>query len=536
MPEPSVPAFFALAPLSTVLQSGSAEVVRWDSALTPSVSTIAVVAMDTDALAGTFLGAMDRLLAVPLPGGDAVERLMASKAAVATALSRRLVPVFTEQTAGDPAAATSQFEAWLNIRLGNASDSPAVVLAQLPWPAAPLWMSLMAMVAAPEKQIAIRLQPGGVTIPLPLRAYPAPVMLMEQTAMPCGADADRIEEAIAAALRWDYVATLDKRDLAAQDDLWISVQFGDPRPASIAAEAPLNPLTRELLKFQIGFASLEPLLPFLDVTGPKADKLADILAALAGETADAFLAPDTAGHDMAPPSADWLLRYAGLSEDILTLFGRSDATIGFPSLNGVLPVNPPAPAEQDGWVQAQYKFPNGVPARLTLTIAGLNLVTAPSGWLQARIVRNASLGATTDPRLIYRTPAAAFSNPVVPSLEVEHALGPFGGAPVDDMVESILKPFAQAGEAARLRISVEYSYRLLDGLPAVTLPVTILPEVRTGEPAATAAALMASLRQWIGQIAPPREGATFVFQLVFCVSVPRATIGPISLTIPPDWS
>ncbi len=65
MTEPSVPAFFALAPLSTVSQSGSAEVVRWDSALTPSISTIAVVAMGADALAGTFLAAMDRLLALP---------------------------------------------------------------------------------------------------------------------------------------------------------------------------------------------------------------------------------------------------------------------------------------------------------------------------------------------------------------------------------------------------------------------------------------------------------------------------------------
>lgn len=130
------PAFFTMEPFSITLQYGQADITTWDGTLTPTQSKSSAAAVDPDLLAQYFLTSFDRLMAPDLAAGIALidpasfAALMSDKAMVAWVLSRRLIPIFTDQTGGDLDEAMTQFEQSLLAQLSNAYTTAAV--AQVP--------------------------------------------------------------------------------------------------------------------------------------------------------------------------------------------------------------------------------------------------------------------------------------------------------------------------------------------------------------------------------------------------------------------
>ncbi|SDR59728.1 hypothetical protein SAMN05519103_06507 [Rhizobiales bacterium GAS113] len=418
---------------------------------------------------------------------------------------------------------------------------------------------------------------GEVDVPVPLRRYPAPPVLVSQTAaLPPAAKLaalssdDPIQDMIRAALLWPFTLTIGKAEQAAQDDLWVTSTFNQPidwQPTTAAGPGPLTPLTKALLRFQAGFASIAPLLNLLEGSDPKATKLIDVLVKLVGDVTSAFNAPLMA---LATPQIEmliWVLRYADISKNALTVFGRVEPAraatpLLFPAINGVSPTGAPtptpaaqAPDGQTGWMQVGYVFPDGVPKQLTMGITGLDLLVDQTVVGSARITRNADLGSTVNPLLVYETPEVSFSNVLVPYVEVTKTLGPASGPSMAQMLTSVLTPFVGAGETLGqnriVRISSAYNYPLVTptggGAPLIATVPAILNagEVLGADPAPLAQAFADALQQWGQVVSLPRAGASFSIAVSLFVNVasgggvsrpvPLLTIDRIDLMTPAGW-
>jgi hypothetical protein len=129
-------AYFTFAPLSTGLMSGSVQVTEYDSAtLAPArESTVAFSSVELDAWGQAFLVALDDLLSPEMAAAiarvdyTAYAELAEGKARLARALSRRLVPVYADGSAGgDVEAARAAFERTLLESLASAYSTSAVV-------------------------------------------------------------------------------------------------------------------------------------------------------------------------------------------------------------------------------------------------------------------------------------------------------------------------------------------------------------------------------------------------------------------------
>jgi hypothetical protein len=669
------PAFFTMQPFSTSLQYGAVDVTTWDADLKPTTATSSAAAVDPDLLAQAFLTGFDRLMAPDLAAGiaridgatrkNAFATLMQGKAAIAGVLSKRLIPVFADQTGGDLPEAVTQFEQSLLAQLSNAYATAAVVQVPLsvkvagtaerdaalpprlfgglatgvderspPYTltsprlaldgnASP-WLTFLATVKEPEAAVRIDLEPtwtvsyiehdfettakqfgylpsgwlkfvapdtttpslnvplGEVNVPVPLRRYPAlPVMVSQVAAAPDStppaavrAGDDPIQDAIRKALRWPLTLKIGKAEQAQQDDLWVTSTFNRPidwQPAETAGPGPMTPLTESLVRFQAGFASISPLLPLLEdkSTDPKAGLLIDVLVKLVGDVVDALTAMRLGFMTMpALEKLIWVLRYADLIDQKLTVFGRVDPTGGatpllFPTINGVTYDSPPQPADprtapdSAPWMVTTYSFAahGGVPKQLELAINGLDLLVDQTVIGSAHVDRNVDLGSSrVDPRLIYQTPEIFFSNVLVPYTEVTQTLGPMPAAPVAAMLTSVLTPFVDAGVATGqqriVRVAIAYNYPLVTTPGTAPLMATIPVLLNAGaplvdDPAPLAQALADALSTWARQTPLPRQGASLSVSVSLFVTVtsnqgvprpvPLLTVDRIDLMVPAGW-
>jgi hypothetical protein len=668
------PAFFTMQPFSTSLQYGQTDITTWDANLAPTITTSSAASVDVDLLAQNFLSSFDRLMAPDLAAGiarvggskpGAFDSLMADKATVAQVLSQRLLPVYTDQPAGDPKDAVAQFEQSLLAQLSNAYATAAVAQLPLqvtvagvpeagaalpprlygglgtgapPQKGAPYtltspklaldggasskpWLTFLVTVKQPEEQSILSLTPvwsishiehdfepgeklygylpsgwlkfvvpdadqgsplsiglGEVDVPVPLRRYPAaPVLVSQIAALPQTSrlaalvDDDPIEKIIREALRWPFTLTIGKSEQAAQDDLWVTSTFNQPitwQPSTTTGPGPLTPLTKALLRFQAGFASVAPLLELLEGSDPRVAKLIDILVALVHDVATAFNTPHFL---LAAPEIEkliWVLRYADIGKNSLTVFGRVEPAnaatpLLFPTINGVAPTGQPVPMPpaqspdgQVGWMQVSYVFADSVPTQLEMSITDLDLLVDQTVVGSARVTRNADLGASVNPLLVYQTPEVSFSNVLVPYVEVTKTLGPASGASLAQMLTSVLTPFVGAGQTLgqnrTVRIASAYNYPLVTpsggGDPLIaTLPAILNAGQALGQdPAPLAQAFAEALQQWGKAVPLPRTGSSFSIAVSLFVDVasgvgnasrpvPLLTIDRIDLMTPSGW-
>jgi hypothetical protein len=352
--------------------------------------------------------------------------------------------------------------------------------------------------------------------------------------------------------------------------LWVTSTFNQPidrQPTTTDSPGSLTALTAALLRFQAGFASVAPLLTLLEGSDTKATKLIDILVALVGDVTAALNAPRTI---LAAPQVEklvWVLRYADVSDNALTVFGRvepagSATPLLFPTINGTSPTGAPtvtpagqAPDGQAGWMQVRYVFSRGVPRKLIMGVTGLDLLVDQTVVGSARVTRNADLGATANPLLVYQTPVISFNNVLVPYVEVTQTLGPASGPSLAQMLTSVLMPFVEAGETLGqnriVSISAVYYYPLVtpsgggDPLIATTPAILNAGEALGADPAPLADAFAAALQQWGRAVSLPRAGASFSIAVSLFVNVasgggvsrpvPVLTIDRIDLMTPRGW-
>jgi hypothetical protein len=603
-------AYFTFAPLSTVPMSGTAQVMAYDDAtLQPAGESTATFRMvDLDAWGQAFLAALDDLAAPGM--AEAIARLdeaahaelVGRRTRLAQALSLRLVPAYTGPLRGDVEAARGEVEKALLDSLARAYTVSAVVqvpasvhaagepstaprligpvtargdtcttsAATLPLQARHL--TFMVSAADPREAAALPLEAmydvrhvGGegagtlefagdalvfplqpLHVPVPLRALPAPPVLIRQTAAGAGKqDADELR----GVLRWDYTVELGVPGKGAQDDLWVEVTRNLPADAERArtTRGPAGGATglfEALAAFHTAWATLSPLLPRIacepETPGPTAlQVLAAVMAHVASVT-------DRWGAlDEAPPSAadsaesgELMISFARAdTESQLDVFARLDPSRAeeWPSINEQRPTADPVALTAAGWYQCSYPFSGG--DALTLRWRALDLLSCQSARSTCRVVRNASLPAG----LVYRTAPVSFASPVLPLIEVDR-IGPLPScATMAEALAQVLLPVSRAGTEALgerfLEVAISYDDPLPPGAGArtATHPVLVSEVFPLGSAdslTTLVAALVQRVNTWREQTRCPTAGALLLLQ----VDLPGAVhLHRVEITVPPDW-
>lgn len=357
---PDEPAYFTFAPLSTALVSGQAPVVEYDPAtLKPQRErTVSFASVELDAWGESFLAALDDMLAPEMSAAiarldeAAFAELTRCRATMARVLCQRLVPVYTDESAGDLDAAREAFERSLLGSLSSAYTVSAVV--QLPASvqmagegerpsrcvgrvAAPgeieagyaagaatvrllarPWLTFLVSASEPwrasilplEGSLEVREVDAGsrglalvlteetalqpLHVPVPLRGFPT-VMTGRQMASGASAPASEAEDSVRGALEWDYTVEVATPGNGAQDELWAEVAYNLPadsaRPAAPSHEPEPSPtgLFAALAAFETAWPELLPLLPRIPAAAAGAEKPAHD-----GPSAHAVIAAATA--------------------------------------------------------------------------------------------------------------------------------------------------------------------------------------------------------------------------------------------------
>lgn len=338
---------------------------------------------------------------------------------------------------------------------------------------------------------------GPVTVPVPLRSYPAPITLVDQTAV------QTIARPASAAdlVQWSFAFTYQHID-ADQDTttLNIEVTVAGAAPRLMRAAATGESLFEALAQFIAIYPALQAelaLLPALPpaATNPTAVTALNTFAALAGRVAAAWPAwqmqtgpggSAAGGYNFAMAQT----RSGSPPDETLTTL-----TLTADSNNPTAPSLPwplcevavtggafaQLTAGQQTATTATYSYPAGVPAGAPLqhrfSFPSLNVTLVQDGWAGVYVTRNAALvnSGPTNPAFVYQTPIVRFSGAAVPSIS--------GGEPIDitaapgtPLTEALLAQslgrFFQAlfaGAAAAgprtLRVAASYGYEL--AAPAV---------------------------------------------------------------------
>ncbi len=329
---------------------------------------------------------------------------------------------------------------------------------------------------------------GAAEVPIPLRAYPPPVTLMDQSGVQSfnpPLSPDQLAD-------WDYVFTYQHLD-ADQDTTNISIEFNSGVESS--------------LQQSVGSALFQSLAQFISVYPQLKDDLAQLQLLPPGQASDTALVAVNTFSDLvtgvaqawgggpalramsagvAPIPYDYQLQREKNEDDppqlttLIVTAAETNPTQLWPdisvNINGTFePLTLTAPPSNN---QAVYKYPQGVlaeaPIVQRLSFDKLNVLQMQDGWAGVSITRNADLipGNPTNPDFIYQTPVTGFSAVVVPFI--------YGAAPIDikqtqttTLAEGLGEFFQtlMAGDPAsqrNVRVACNYGYQMTGAASAVS--------------------------------------------------------------------
>jgi LysM repeat protein len=379
---------------------------------------------------------------------------------------------------------------------------------------------------------------GTLEIPLPLRAYPAPLTLVEQeakTATP--AQALTLEEAKTWAYRYTYT-----QDEKAQDAITASLAWNitdeqqglqtagptsGPQAAALSAavDADLFTALAQFTRIYPQMAEdLEALAQFDPATAPTDvhRSVVQAFAQLVREVADAWAgwneARDTATQGTGRADFSCTIREFidptdhSLNIHVTPLVGRLPGAFAFPLVVADTrywqppePAAPPRHPTVDGADELEsvtYRFrlqpdvtlPIKDKQRRSLEIPGLNILQIQNARGGLSLSRNQDLlpGRTTHPDFVYQTPYLSFTNKLTPLLTLDQALDIASiGTPAPQYQDTLVRhlsrlfqhllelgPEASNNQPYRLKLACRYVYNLTDGTQTVlatTVPVLLQP-------------------------------------------------------------
>jgi LysM repeat protein len=408
------------------------------------------------------------------------------------------------------------------------------------------WLQFVTPLAGPgsDQPATIDVEIGQVDVPIPLRAYPAPPVLVGQYADPVPG------ETLDDARLWTYRATFETQT-AAQDLVWLTVGFNfAQRPAAARRAATDDPFAA-LAEYVTNAAAIQadlrnvllsPAELEADPTKRAAARSATAaLAEITGKVAAAwgFIPPDPPRAPEQDPLAAELevtvtleTRTRPASDgtpliDLLLLTRQSGSSawgpdgvepwLGFVDAAGALRLlEPQAVAGHPD--QLAYVPPVDVPAFerrvFAILYPRLDAVATQNARTTVWITRNELLvpGKATNEAFVYRTPATHFAEVCAPALVHSEPIS-LGAGPVDGLTAALTAMFTELlGDpptAARtlLTVTVRYGYTLVPGLDVLS-PVVMRPTFAYAT--AVPAEITAAVQVWMATNPPAPGTAGFV--------------------------
>ncbi len=420
----------------------------------------------------------------------------------------------------------------------------------LPIGGAPPQAAARVLGAEPPDPLAEGAQIGQLSIPIPLRAYPSPPVLVAQTGaatVPPTTMAGDLQEKIKQLKSWDYSFTYDY-DPASQDMVRLKMVF-NPNGSLSSATGPAD-YNQNLFAALAQFITVYPVIKTdlarlltgaQDQTTLAAVKAFAQLVALVnqGWKPPALKAGFMAGppriiyeFEVQADQANRLLTLKAISPDVI--WPGVTALVPDPQTQGYHPDQPVSVTIAPDGRSAVYDFANlpALPSRWTYTLKGLDVIAYQSGASSVRVLRNANLGQSQQKTVAdvfqYQTPAVAFVNPFVPFLIHSEPVDIRGAQETgNDPTEALTNLFTyllfdvdgwKPTGSINTKVAWSYSYQLVDVESGTSLyPIGLAPRFdfhlseawRTGFPQA----LADSLNAWLGLNDPARNQGGYYLEL-----------------------
>jgi hypothetical protein len=441
---------------------------------------------------------------------------------------------------------------------------------------------------------------GNVDIPIPLRSYPSPLVLVSQTATPSFKAPTNTDELV----QWDATTTWQHQD-ADQDDIALRMEVATAGSSALSrtlSADDTDPLFAALAQFIAVWPAVSNDLARLTTLAPGAppDPIATgALAAFATmvDTVTTVWPSEQPAPSTKSPATDvlteilpgtyeyTLIRQVGSNSDLSTLTVKADAnnpaelwpefSVAIGPKYEMLPLTRILPSTSS---QAIYTYPanvpNGLSLRYSLTLPNLDVVMIPDFELSVSVTRNADLitkpPSTTSPQFIYRTPYTGFPSPLIPLLMVGEDF-PIGSGPTANLeaalvtfLERLLDRQTTSGTTRTLRVAGSYGYDVTQGVTAgaatpvsgaksaltaasaglvPTLPIVLVPSVElviNGDNNASIAAFAKHLAdfivQWDGQVNPSHANASLFFDVCLFTATDASDTRPLLIVSSVQYS
>ena len=419
---------------------------------------------------------------------------------------------------------------------------------------------------------------GAVEIPVPLRALAADPVPVRQTASRA-AFRDGDDGLVERAMAWDYAAELLLPGLAAQDELWLNLEWNAPLATSSGNDrvAPLRPsdaavlpLAEALVSFEASWLVLGPLVESLrspaslPVDSPSAAAVMAALADRTGAVASAWQAfrPEPAGadaDDAAPLEGDtFVVRFQEWPRQAVRVFATAPDLddLVWPMLNGAgwsAPPETPGPGEAvpgpAEWLAATYPFPAAADPVLELAFQGLDATRRQTVRARCHRRRNMRLSrdpsAVTNPALLQRTPDVSFAATTAAVAGADR-LGPFLSsgalsAALEPVLAQLVTACAVGAEPRSLEVTMSYRFAVGpdgDDIP-VDLPI-LVSRLDRAEAAGAAVALAGAANAWFAAAAPSHARASLRLGYTLSAEVggewiPLVRLREVLYAVPPGW-
>ncbi|MFK0258317.1 hypothetical protein [Streptomyces sp. NPDC090445] len=432
------------------------------------------------------------------------------------------------------------------------------------------WLAFYPPLTGDARPPALRTTLGRANVPVPLRAYPAPPVLLGQTA---GATFAQEPPTLAGAPRWTYGVGY-VHEHAAQDEVRVTVAFnvtGGAGPADAGTDDVVSALARyvsvadglwSLLAGYVtdsgdGSARANAAGTFAGLVRLVADAWDGRWPAAAAATAEQHAAPAAVEPPAATPGPDPVevtvgVRVGYTVEDDVTYLASVEltpvtATPGpggaWPEVSYVDAAGTAVPLVPDAPVGGtrRYRFDPPVLAtgwpQFRLCWPGLHVMEYQNACATLTVRRNTRLvpdGPPTDEQFVFRTAPAVAPDVVTPLNIWDEPVDLTELGPLDDALTAAFAALAGGSTDAGAAVGVGYGFQILPGTDGASglvsrLPIALAHVVMDGSTGATVGQVAAD---WLSDNDPPAARARlFTFSLTLFSQLDPSAVQPL-LTIP----
>ncbi|MBE9499734.1 hypothetical protein IHE61_20870 [Streptomyces sp. GKU 257-1] len=430
------------------------------------------------------------------------------------------------------------------------------------------WLAFCPPLARERKPAALQVAPGPTRVPVPLRAYPAPPVLLGQAAGASATSPSPGAEPLAGAPLWTYSLTYT-HEHAAQDEVWVTVVFNVSGEAAlsgsgdddvVSALAAYGCVAEGLWSHLSGYATgsgtpaacANAAVAFSELV-ERAAEAWDRRWPLRAETPPE---PGPAGASSPAPApgaghveATLRVHVGHLSDEAGTWLDTVELTslTDGPGPGGAWPeveyldmegntvrLVPDTPVGSSRTYRCTPRVPASGRPRLRLQWPDLHVMSYQNARAALSVCRNSRLvpdGPPTDEQFVFRTAPAVAPDVVTPFLVWDTPVDIISAAgSVEEALSVTFAALTGASGSPRALVSIDYAFELVAGEAAgqglvSRLPIALAPLDMTPA-AATTVARAAS--DWLLDNDPPSaRGGMLIFSIKLFSHLSQGTRQPL---------